>query len=152
MNALLSVDALTGQEHITLLPKAKTENLVEYFYDLALDTHQAGYQALTIILDNNSTHKDKMRYNLWLQVKALPQLQDFQITFIYTPPYSPDFNLAEYIIHQLRLNLLHHLPANLTLSQIEAKILAFFNKAQLQTPQQIANTIRHIFELGGIDC
>jgi hypothetical protein len=32
------------------------------------------------------------------------------IEFIYLPPYSPNFNLVEYLIHLLRLRLLHHLP------------------------------------------
>ena len=34
-----------------------------------------------------------------------------QVGFIHTPPYSPDFNLAEYIIHLLRLRFLHDKPA-----------------------------------------
>jgi transposase len=152
LNGLLSVDADTGQEHIKLTPKAKTENLVDYFYDLALDTHREGYNQLTIIPDNNSTHKDKMRYHLWLKAKAHPELQDFYLKFINSPSYSPNFNLAEYIIHQLRLTLLHHLPADVTLANIETKIINFFKDNQLQTPQQIANTINHILKLGGLEC
>lgn len=152
LNGLLSVDAQSGQEYIKLTPKAKTEDLVDYFYSLALDTHQEGYHQLTVVLDNNSTHKDKMRYNLWLQVRATPDLQDFRLKFINTPSYSPDFNLAEYIIHQLRLKLLHHLPANITLADIETKIVAFFKGKQLQTSQQITNTINHILKLGGLVC
>jgi len=152
LNGLLSVDAQSGQEYIKLIPKAKTEDLVDYFYGLALDTRQEGYHQLTVVLDNNSTHKDKMRYNLWLQVKAHPELQDFRLKFINTPSYSPDFNLAEYIIHQLRLKLLHHLPANVTLADIETKIVAFFKTKQLQTPQQITNTINRILNLGGLKC
>lgn len=152
MNGLLSVDAQSGQEYIKLTPKAKTDDLVAYFYGLALDTRQEGYHRLTVVLDNNSTHKDKMHYNLWLQVKAHPELQDFRLKFINTPSYSPDFNLAEYIIHQLRLKLLHHLPANVTLADIETKIVAFFKTKQLQTPQQITNTINRILNLGGLKC
>ena len=38
-----------------------------------------------------------------------------QVEFLHTPPYSPDFNLAEYIIHLLRLRFLHHLPLNVPL-------------------------------------
>lgn len=152
LNGLLSVDAHTGQEYLKLTAKAKTEDLVDYFYDLALDTQRAGDHQLTIILDNNSTHKDKMRYNLWLKVKAHPDLQDFRLKFINTPSYSPDFNLAEYLIHQLRLTLLHHLPADVTLADVETKIINFFKNNHLQTPQQIANTINHILKLGGLEC
>ena len=152
LNGLLAVDAQTGQEHLKLTPQAKTEDLVDYFCDLALDTRQEGYHQLTIIIDNNSTHQDKMRYHLWLKARSLPDLQDFRFKFINTPSYSPDFNLAEYLIHQLRLALLHHLPANVTLSDIEAKIVNFFKGNQLQTPQQIANTINHILKLAGVEC
>jgi transposase len=152
LNGLLAVDAQTGQEYLKLTPQAKTEDLVDYFCDLAVDTRQAGYQQLTVIIDNNSTHKDKMRYQLWLKARSLSDLQDFRFKFINTPSYSPDFNLAEYIIHQLRLALLHHLPAEVTLSDIEAKIVNFFKDNHLQTPQQIANTLNHILKLAGVEC
>lgn len=152
LNGLLAVDAHTGQEHLKLTPQAKTEDLVDYFCDLALDTHQASYQQLTIIIDNNSTHKDKMRYHLWLKAKSQPDLQEFRFKFINTPSYSPDFNLVEYLIHQLRLALLHHLPADVTLAEIEAKIVNFFKDNHLQTPQQITNTINHILKLAGVEC
>ena len=152
LNGLLAVDAQTGQEYIQLTPTAKTEDVVDYFYDLALDTHQDGFNQLTIIMDNNSTHKDKMRYALWLKTKSQPDLQDFRLKFINTPSYSPDFNLAEYLIHQLRLTLLHHLPADVTLTDIQDKIVDFFKDNHLQTPQQIANTINHILELAGVEC
>lgn len=152
LNGLLAVDAQTGQEYLKLTPQAKSEDLVDYFCDLAMDTRQAGYQQLTIVIDNNSTHKDKMRYHLWLKAKSQPELQEFRFKFINTPSYSPDFNLAEYIIHQLRLALLHHLPVEVTLADIEAKIVNFFKGNQLQTPQQITNTLNHILKLAGVEC
>jgi len=152
LNGLLTVDAQTGQEYLQLTPTARAEDLVDYFYDLALDTHQKGFKQLTIIMDNNSTHKDKMRYALWLKTKSQPDLQDFRLKFINTPSYSPDFNLAEYLIHQLRLTLLHHLPADVTLADIQNKIIDFLKDNHLQTPQQIANTLNHILKLAGVEC
>ena len=91
-----------------------------------------------------------MRYRLWLRVKANPLLADFEIQYLDTPRYSPDFNLAEYIIHQLRLKLLHHLPSKTTLLQIKDKIWNFIKRQQFQTPPQIKNTINHILNLGGL--
>lgn len=76
-----------------------------------------------------------MRYHLWLKAKSLPELQEFRFKFINTPSYSPDFNLADYLIHQLRLALLHHLPAEVTLAEIKTKIANFFKDNHLQTPQ-----------------
>ncbi len=43
---------------------------------------------------------------LELQLTEPPIKEELEVEFIYTPPYSPDFNLVEYLIHQLRLQLL----------------------------------------------
>jgi transposase len=69
------------------------------------------------------------------------------IEFIYLPPYSPNFNLVEYLIHLLRLRLLHHLPIGTTIEQIQLRIKNFFETHQLQTPIQIESTIQHIYNL-----
>jgi hypothetical protein len=66
---------------------------------------------------------------------------------MYTPPYSPDFNLVEYMIHLLRLRLLHHLPVGMTIEQIKKRIVTFLETQQLQSPIQIAKTIKHIYNL-----
>ena len=66
------------------------------------------------------------------------------IEFVHTPAYSPDFNLAEYEIHLLRLQTLHHLPSNITIAEIE-KILK--DVKILMTSEQILKTLNHIFAL-----
>ncbi len=121
-----------------------------FFCRLALTRHHAGCRHLTIYLDNNSTHQDQMRYTLDRLLKSNPQLQDFRIEFNYTPRYSPDFNLVDYSIHLVRLKLLHHLPAKATMADIERSLSDFFRHKQLQTAEQIRNTINHILNLGGV--
>lgn len=64
--------------------------------------------------------------------------------FAHLPTYSPDFNLAEYIIHQLRLKLLHHLPLGVTVLEIEDELEAYFEKPQLQSREGIRKTLDHI--------
>jgi hypothetical protein len=54
---------------------------------------------------------------------------------------------TEYLIHQLRLQLLHHQPVDTTIELIRAKLEQYFQVNQLQTPQQIKNTIAHIYSL-----
>jgi hypothetical protein len=71
--------------------------------------------------------------------------EQITVEFVYTPPYSPDFNLAEYLIHLLRLRLLHHLPSGTNIEQVEKRLLTFFETQQLQTPVQISNTIQHTY-------
>lgn len=147
VNGLLSVDACTGEEYLQLKSKAKSEDLASYFGLLCDDLSSQGYRQVTIILDNNSTHKDKMKLQLETLMSTLEIQSKIHVEFIHTPPYSPDFNLAEYIIHLLRLKFLHHLPLNTTIEQIEEKLRNYFLSHQLQTPKQIENTIRHICNL-----
>ena len=70
------------------------------------------------MLNNNPTHKLKMKNLLseYLQYSGLEN--KITVEFIYTPAYSPDFNLAEYEINLLRLEHLHHLPSSVTISEI----------------------------------
>ena len=51
---------------------------------------------------------------------------------------------VEYIIHLLRLKLLHHLSLDVNIQQVKDKLEKFFQFNQLQTPEQIQNIIRHI--------
>ncbi len=64
LNGLLAVDAITGQEYIELTPKAKAEDVANYFYNLGLKAKAEGFNVLLVGLDNNSTHKYKMKYLL----------------------------------------------------------------------------------------
>ena len=130
-----------------LVPTAKTEDIALYFGELCKDSIREGIKHLTIILDNNSTHKDKLRRYLWAELFTSGIEEQITVEFVYTPPYSPDFNLAEYLIHLLRLRLLHHLPSSTSIEQVEKRLKTFFETQQLQTPIQISNTIQHIYNL-----
>jgi hypothetical protein len=104
-----------------------------------------------MFLDNNSTHKQKMKLLLSQKLDQLYQTHNIEkipiVEFYHTPAYSPDYNLAEYIIRLIRQLLLHHLPTNTTLDQIQNRLDAYFQNNQLQTPKQIQNTINHILDL-----
>ena len=149
ITGFLAVDMKDGDEFLAVGAHGKTEMVVEYFYELALYSQQQGYRQLTVILDNNATHKDGMRYNLWLKLKNNPALIDFSIRFISTPTYSPDYNLAEYVIRLLRLKLLHHLPIQSSLTQVIDKLAQRFapHMPSLLSPQQISNIVDHILNL-----
>lgn len=147
LNGMLAVDAITGEEYLKLKEKSKTEDVSSYFAELASDCVEQGFQKLSIILDNNSTHKKKMQAQLSVHLSSLSIQDKIEVEFIYTPPYSPDFNLAEYLIHLLRLELLHHLPVHLNIQQVREKLENYFKSSQLQTPEQIQNTIQHIYTL-----
>jgi len=152
LNGLLGVDAVSGALFLRLVPRARALDLVPYFHDLALDTQHQGYHTLAIILDNCCTHKDTLRYEVWQAIRAEPELQTFTLRWEDTPAYSPALNLAEYLIHQVRLQLLHHCPTTYSLADIQTRLLTLVKETVLQTPEQIKNTLNHIFGLGGLTC
>ena len=147
LNGMISVDAFTGLEYLKLKEKSKTENVSDYFLQLCQDCLREGFDKLTIILDNNSTHKKKMKSQLKFHLINAQISDKIVVDFIHTPTYSPDFNLVEYIIYLLRLKLLHHLSLDVNIQQVQDKLEKFFQFNQLQTPEQIQNIIRHICTL-----
>lgn len=146
-NGFLSVDAVTGEEHLVLHESSKSEDIASYFLLLCAETIALGYSALIIFLDNNSTHKEKMITMLNRLLSILGLADKITVEFVYTASYSPKLNLAEYLIHQLRLRLLHHIPIGTTIEMIVEKVENFFQHNQLQTPEQIYNTMQHIYGL-----
>lgn len=144
---MLCVDAVTGEEYLRLTERAKTEDISSYFAELCRDCVQQSLTKLSVILDNNTTHKQKMRNLLDTQLRELGIKEDITVEFIYTPPYSPNFNLVEYLVHQLRLKALHHQPVGMTIELVREKLEKYLKVNQLQTPQQIKNIIAHIYSL-----
>jgi hypothetical protein len=105
-----------------LKPNSKIEDVAKYCIDLCKDMHKDNIDKLFIALDNNSTHKEKMKMQLKEHLQASGLADKIAVEFIHTPAYSPDFNLTEYEIHLLRLQKLHHLPPNITIAEIEQKL------------------------------
>mgnify|MGYP001791423109 FL=1 len=88
-----------------------------------------------------------MKSQVKIHLENLKIENKITIDFIHTPTYSPNFNLVEYIIHLLRLRLLHHQSADINLQQIQEKLDSYFKFNQLQTSEQIQNIIEHICTL-----
>lgn len=147
VNGLLCVDAVNDQEYLRLKERANPEDISSYFADLCLDCVKQGFTKLSVILDNNTTHKQKMRQQLLAHLSELGIKSDIEVEFIYTPPYSPDFNLVEYIIHLLRLKVLHHQPLGMTIEQVREKLETYLQGNQIQALEQIQRTVAHICAL-----
>jgi len=144
-NGLLSVN-LQGKEYIKFTDKSRSEQIAEYFLQLSQDLQKDGYKKLTIILDNNPSHKNKMRIKL-KELLEENKIKNFKITFINTPRYSPNFNLAEYIIHLLRLRFMHHHKSGITIEELKNIILNGIKQNHMMTEKQIENTLNHIYAL-----
>jgi len=80
-------------------------------------------------------------------LKTLGIQEKLGIEFPRTPTYSPDFNLAEYEIHLLRLEKLHHLLSNVTIAEIDKKLEDI---KILINSEQISKTLGHIFSLASM--
>ena len=61
---MLSVDAVTGEIYLKLQPNSKTEDVSQYLIDLCEDAYKDNMGKLVIVLDNNPTHKEKMKKQL----------------------------------------------------------------------------------------
>ncbi len=118
-----------------------------YFGELCQDCLSQNIKKLLIILDNNPTRKNKLCRHLKSELIIREIEEKIEVEFIYLPPYSPNFNLAEDLIHLLRLRLLHHLPIGTTIEQARVRIESFLGNHQLQNSIQIKNTIQHICNL-----
>ena len=142
------MDAFTGEEYLQLRDRAKAEDVSDYLTSLVLKCVKEDYSKLYIILDNCKTHKKKMRELLSKALEKAGVVQKIAVEFVDLPAYSPDFNLVEYIIHQIRLQILHHQPIGMTLEQVKARLEQHLQKGQMQTKQQIQNILKHILSLG----
>jgi len=150
LNAMISANAVTGEIYLQLKEKSLAEDIARYLGDLCEDAHRGSTEELTIVLDNVPTHKLKMIacLNDYLEESGIKD--KIKVDFMYTPPYSPKLNLAEYEIHHLRLQKLHHMPSNTTMDQIKERLTSVNT---LMNPKQISNTLEHIYALGsGISC
>jgi len=71
VNGMISVDAVSGEIYLQLKPKSKSEDVAEYLSDLCKDAYKDNIEKLIIGLDNNSTHKEKMKKLLAEHLKTL---------------------------------------------------------------------------------
>lgn len=97
---------------------------------------------MVVYLDNNRTHKNKMR-TIYQELTANI---DLKIDFRYIAPYSPKLNLVEYAIHLVRLNVTHNADCKDSLQKFEQHIKELANK-KIFSKTQIINTLQHIENL-----
>lgn len=123
--------------------KAKSEEIAQYFADLAAEYHTNGFEKLHIFLDRNSTHKTKMQLLFANLTAHLP----IQVTFHLMAAYSPKLNLVEYAIHLIRQKILHHADHKTCLHKFETDIRELCDKGNILNKEQIINTLEYIESL-----
>ncbi|MBK8442379.1 MAG: transposase [Sphingobacteriales bacterium] len=121
---------------------AKAEQVAQYFADLSLIYQNKGIKKVVVYLDNNRTHKDKMK-TIYQELTAQLNLE---IDFRYLTPYSLKLNLVEYAIHLIRLNVTHNADCKDSLQKFEQHINEL-TKQKIFTKNQIVNILQHIDDL-----
>ena len=147
---MLSIDMESGQEYLWLSSHAQSDDVARYMAHLTLEMQQQGVERVEILLDNNTTHKQKMQEFYREEIEQLGKEHGKEIKteliFTFLPAYSPKLNLVEYAIHLLRLRCLHHRPYKMKMEEIEERIQRELQKQKLLNPQQIINILQHIEE------
>jgi DDE superfamily endonuclease len=133
----------SGECYFQANKKAKSEQVAQYFAELAQHCQDQGYQRLDVFLDRNTTHKAKMQ-QLFAQANTTLTIQ---VRFRLLPAYSPKLNLVEYAIHLIRQKVLHHADYKTTLSQFESDVKELCKNQKLLTKDQIMNILNHIQSL-----
>jgi len=110
--------------------------------DLAKSLYAQGYTSADIFLDNNPTHKNKMKTDFYQKLNV-----PMTIRFHHFPKYSPLCNPTEYLIHLIRQKYLHHHDYKLNLQELE-KILSdnLLGKTFI-SKEQLVNILEHIHNL-----
>lgn len=124
------------------LPKQSNRTadaVAQYFADLAMHYQANGIEKVIVFLDNNPTHKNKMKA-LYHQ---LTKNTIIKLDFRYIAPYSPKLNLVEYAIHIIRQKVTHHADCKASLQMFEQHIKELTNQ-KIFNKHQIINILEYI--------
>lgn len=141
-NGFVSVDAISGEIDLWQSPVAKAQQVAEFCFKQAQLAVKQDFQKLYIVLDNNKTHLKAMKA-LFNQMLTDTNLS-IDVIFKHTASYAPKYNPAEYIISIIRRKILHHMTADFTIEQVCERMIEIAQSEQLQTKEQVWNTIDHV--------
>ena len=140
---MLSIDLFSADCIFSANKEAKSEEVAQYFADLASNYQERGFEKLEVFLDRNPTHKSKMQgifANLTTHLTI-------KVKFHLMAAYSPKLNLIEYAIHLIRQKILHHADCKTNLAQFESYIKELCDNQNLLNKEQIINILEHIESL-----
>lgn len=153
LNGMLTVDVERGTTQIDFRTECKTADVVFVVVLTVLRYVQRGYHFITLILDNARTHRHAMETAVWALLAEIAELGNWgdlrrtTVEFLHTPPYSPAFNPAEYLIHWVRQDALYHLPCTFTIQNKAHRVRYHLAQGPPFTPKQMHNLMRHIYNL-----
>ena len=153
LNGFLTVDLQRGTTHADFRSQSKTDDVVFVVVMTVLRYVQWGFHGITVILDNARTHRPDMETAVRVLLTEIVDLCNWAdlkrttVEFLHTPPYSPAFNPAEYLIHWVRQDALYHLPCTFTLPDKVNRIQQHLAQGPPLTPKQMHKLMNHIYNL-----
>ena len=142
-NWLLTMDLFSGECHFRASKTARSQQVTEYFADLAACYRADGFERLEIFLDRSTAHLAKTQNAF----AALTEGLSINVRFHLMAPYSPALNLVEYAIHLIRLKALHHADCKRSLSEFETIIKELCDNRKILIKERIVNILEHIESL-----
>lgn len=147
VNGMLAIDIVSAKEYLWVNSHAQSDDVARYMAHLAADSLQEGYYKLEVVLDQNTTHKEKMKRLCKQECLQLGIENKIEVVFSYLPAYSPKLNIVGYAIHLLRQRCLHHRPYGMTLEEIQQVLVEEFASRTILSQTQIGNLLQHIENL-----
>jgi hypothetical protein len=153
LNGLLTVDVQRGSTQVDFRSQCKTDDVIFVVVMTVLRYVQQGYHWLTVILDNARTHRPDMQAAAQAVLAEIAEQNGWEdlkrttVEFLPTPPYSPAFNPAEYLIHWVRQQALYHLPCTFTLADKASRVRRHLAQGPPLRPEQMDKLLHHILTL-----
>jgi hypothetical protein len=130
--------------------QSKTDDVVFVVVMTVLRSVQLGCHWSTVILDNARTHRPDRDTAVRVLLSEIVDRcnggdrKRTTVEFRHTPPYSPAFNPAEYLIHWVRQDALYHLPGTFTLQDKASRVQHHLAQGPPLTPEQMGNLLHPI--------
>jgi transposase len=134
----LGVEIATADCFLEAHPTLKADGVALAIHHMAQQLQAQGFQKIICYLDQSSTHKTLMKYNLAL-------LTHIPIEIRYLPPYSPKLNVVEFLIHLVRLKKLHHAPHTRDLTATKQELEHWIQQQPFEA-EKLHNIIDHILK------
>jgi DDE superfamily endonuclease len=152
-HGFLTVDLERGTTQVDFRPEGKTADVVCVRVLRVWRYVPRGFHWITVILDNACTHRHVMETavrEVWSESVTLPtweKLKNTTVEFLHTPPDSPAFNPAEYLIHWVRQAALYPLPWTFTLQDQADRVHRQLAQGPPFTPKHMHHLLCHIYNL-----
>jgi hypothetical protein len=145
LDGFLAVDLGSGQTTADFQPQAKAANVAPALAMVVLRHAAPGFRRIVPVLDDCRIRGEAMKAGLAEPLAEIVLARGVALDFLRTPIYSPDFNPAKCLIRLARKNSLCHLPCGLDVRARAERIRGRLAQGPPQTPEQMANILRHIY-------